>query len=140
MTSRHKVLAPLFELTEHCIFLKVALLSNYFACTVPLSTACSSVYTTLYIVYMITLLSIHFVLYWLTGFHPVFFSSHFCLHCEIYILSQVALRVSVGSTGQQSTDILWYTIGGSAGGFLIFIIIALILWKVIYHSWLYSGI
>lgn len=42
---------------------------------------------------------------------------------------KVALRVSVGSTGQQSTDILWYTIGGSAGGFLIFIIIALILWK-----------
>lgn len=52
MTERHKVLAPLFELTEHCIFLKVALLSNYFACTVPLSTACSSVYTTLYIVYI----------------------------------------------------------------------------------------
>uniref|UniRef100_K1PPM5 Uncharacterized protein n=1 Tax=Magallana gigas TaxID=29159 RepID=K1PPM5_MAGGI len=44
--------------------------------------------------------------------------------------AKVALRVSVGSTGQQSTDILWYTIGGSAGGFLIFIIIALILWKV----------
>lgn len=43
--------------------------------------------------------------------------------------AKVALRVSVGSTGQQSTDILWYTIGGSAGGFLIFIIIALILWK-----------
>lgn len=134
MTERHKVLAPLFELTEHCIFLKVALLSNYFACTVPLSTACSSVYTMLYIVY-IDYAAFHSLCTVLINrvSSSVFFS-HFCLHCEIYILSQVALRVSVGSTGQQSTDILWYTIGGSAGGFLIFIIIALILWKVIYHS------
>lgn len=134
MTECHKVLAPLFELTEHCIFLKVALLSNYFVCTVPLSTACSSVYTTLYIVYKDYAAFHSLCTVLINRVSSSVFFPHFCLHCEIYILSQVALRVSVGSSGQQSTDILWYTIGGSAGGFLIFIIIALILWKVIYHS------
>ncbi|XP_061167248.1 integrin alpha-4-like isoform X2 [Saccostrea echinata] len=42
---------------------------------------------------------------------------------------KVALRVSLGSTGVTSSDLLWYAVGGSVGGFLFLVIIALILWK-----------
>ncbi|XP_062592604.1 integrin alpha-4-like [Saccostrea cucullata] len=42
---------------------------------------------------------------------------------------KVALRVSLGASGVTSSDLLWYAIGGSAGGFVFLVIIALILWR-----------